>query len=255
MESTDSRALIRSVVVCVLLVCARTASAQQPAPQAARSPVYVGVSLGLQHNTAAAEPCVPPGNRGIFCGDATGTSPGVVGMLGVFITHQFALEISGSLAQSHTGHSSYDGLSHTDSDITTGTYEHADRSMSAQLRLRAGSAVGASFEPVIGVVLMHATDSLAQQNRVITTSGNPTHTLSRPDSSTSRSAAGFLIGADIVSPASHGVSIVGSFRLRWIGWPERTNSSYNPSPEQVVPAAAGRQSMTIGVGVRFGGHR
>lgn len=239
----------------LLLLTSQPVAAQQPAPQAA-SPVYFGASFSLQSNTAAAAPCAPPGNRGIFCGDLAGITPGAFAMLGVFITHRFALEVGGSLAQSRVGTASYDGYSHTDSDITTATYEHSDRSMSSLLRIRVGGTDGPSFEPVIGAIIIQATDSLTQQSRVIKTPGYPSLTRSRPDASTSRSAAGFLIGVDIVSPSTHGVSLVASVRIRWVDWPERTDSSYYPTtPQEVVPSAVGRQALIVGAGIRWGGRR
>ena len=240
-------------MVCLMLLLARSAAAQAAVPRPASSPVFLAASFGLRRNSNAAEPCVPRGNGGGFCGNVAGTTPGVVGMLGVFITRQIALEVEGSLAKSRDDTSSYDGLSHTDSDITSGTYTHSDKSVAALLRVRAGSAHGPSLEPVIGAIIIQGTDSLSQQTRVIQTVGNPAHSNSRPDSSTDRSAAGIVIGADVVSPPAHGVSFVASFRARWVAWPERTTSSYNPSPEQVVPRGVGVRSITIGAGIRFGG--
>ncbi len=250
-SSVASPAAILACALCAVLATARSSAAQSPAM--ASGSVYFDAAIGFQRNGEPAQTsgCPSRGNAGVFCGSASGTSPAAITSVGIVVVRHVGLEVEGSLARGRTGTASHDALSHSDTVITRASFEHTgDRSVSALLRIQIGAGHGLSIEPVIGAVRAHTTDRLADQVRVVTIPPFFTKTEFPADEVTSRSAPGFSIGADIVSPPRRGVSWVGSARIRWIHWPAREHY-YPPVIPADVPVSVGRWSLTVGAGLRW----
>jgi hypothetical protein len=246
-----------SVFLAVVLCAPAQALAQAPGPAAGS--VYVGVSAGLAQFRPPVQSagCAPPGNRGIFCGRASGIVPAIAGEAGVFLVRYVAVAVEGSLSRGKEGFAAYDQQSHTDYNVTTATFNHsAERGLSGLIvgRVPLGTR-GAAIEPFIGGTLVHATDSLTDQVRVAGAAGFPRVTSYPIDAKAQYSSKGFIIGVRATTRPGRGVSVVSSLRARWLNWPQVLTNTYHAfkssGSTQLVPVSVGRWSFVASVGVRW----
>lgn len=253
---------MRFAIAVLFLAAAAPAAAQQPAPTSQAS-VFVTASAGITRFSLPTQSpnCAPSGNRGLFCGGASGFTPSIAGQAGAFATRYLGFAVEGSLTKTRSGSATYDQQSHTDYNVTSASFDHStERGISGLVfgHIRVGTR-GTAIEPAAGWTLVHATDRLTDQVRVAGAAGFPRVTSHPADADAQYSAKGFTFGMNVTTrPVGH-VSFVGSVRARWLNWPQVLTSTYyafrSPNTTQFVPVSVGRWSLVFNAGLRLSSNK
>jgi len=132
-------------------------------------------------------------------------------------------------------------------DDVSGLYRSRERLTSLVVRYDVSPRSRVSIQPLGGLTLSSATQTLTDQHGLSSYPGLPPYPISRPDTSVSTMKFGAMAGADVVVRAGGSVAVMASPRFHWI---DRDKVS---EYEHVVPYA-GPVITAIAFGLQWRPH-
>lgn len=240
----DVRVEILALLAAFLIASSTPVNAQTRDEQPSRDRFSVGGSLLLSSAHGAKED--PPGfgyQRPYFHGSLDWPAVGVMVSGGVFVAQTWSIGAEIALRRAQASVISEETSQRFESERLSPFYTNRERLISIVLRRHVATGRGIDVQPLGGLTLSRATQSLTKRHGVYLYHAGSIP-VQRPDVSVHATGVGFVGGADVSLRVAGNLWIATGARAHWVFRPE-----YDPYDRQVP--SAGPLVMQLNTGVTW----